>query len=356
MKNYLDNPYFRDDVKLSAQYLEDISQIKNKRILVTGATGLIGRMLVFVLAKMNRERSVNIKIYAVSRNAEKATELFKDIINDGVAIVEADLTAQLSIDMDIDIVIHAAADTKSFDMVNNPIKVINSVYITTKNVLNFAVKHKVDRFIYLSSMEVYGQTRKEDGPINEDYVGRVNINSLRSSYPEAKRLSELLVRSYAKRYHFKAIGLRLTQTFGSSVRSGDQRVFAQFVSSALLQKKIILKTKGETVRSYVDTLDVVNALQEMIRLDIRSGECEVFNVANQHATVSIYQMAKRIATIVEDCSIEFDLEADSSMYAPKLYMELDSSKLISKTKWTPSMDLDSMLRKLVNVLKIQYMG
>ncbi|WP_260248244.1 NAD-dependent epimerase/dehydratase family protein [Limosilactobacillus fermentum] len=352
-KNYLDNQYFKEDVVRAAYYLSDLEQIRGKRVFITGATGLIGRMLVFTLAKMNRERSAKIKIYAVSRNVKNAAELFEEVISDGVEFVSADLTSPLKFDQNVDIVIHAAADTKSTDMVNNPIKVINSVYLATKNMLDFAKDHQVERFIYLSSMEVYGQTFKSDGLITEEFSGRVNVSSLRSSYPEAKRLAELLVRSYSKEHKFKAIILRLTQTFGSSVKLGDQRVFAQFASSALEKHEITLKTKGETVRSYVDTSDVVNVIQEMIKLDLPVGFCEVFNVADQEATISIYQMAKMISEIVDNCEIKFELGQDDSMYAPVLYMELDNSKLMAATDWAPTKNIDSMLRILVNVLKDQ---
>lgn len=82
----------------------------------------------------------------------------------------------------------------------------------------------------------------------------------RNSYPEAKRLSENRCASYAEEYQVPVNVLRLTQTFGPGIARNDQRVFAEFIRSALEKKDIILLTEGRTKRSSRYTADAVTAI------------------------------------------------------------------------------------------------
>lgn len=100
-------------------------------------------------------------------------------------------------------------------------------------------------------MEVYGVTNKDDGEITEDFCGKILLNSTRSSYSESKRLAELLVLSYG----IKTITLRPTQIIGAGVNFNNFRVFAEFTRQALLNYKIVMKTEGKTVRSYIYSRD-----------------------------------------------------------------------------------------------------
>lgn len=343
---------FKEDVELAANYLPELSQLSGKTVLITGATGLIGKMLVFTLAKMNAERDAKIKIIALSRNFEKANDIFFEINDQNLFIVSRDITIPFDIEKvnQIDIVIHAAADTNSKRMANSPIQVIESIYDGTKNVLEFAIKHKTTKFIFLSSMEVYGTTTLDDGSITENFNGRINLHSTRSSYPEAKRLSELLVYSYGIEKKISTTVLRLTQTFGPGVNITDSRVFATFVREALLSKKIVLKTKGETIRSYLYLRDAITAILHVV--DKIDGN-ETYNLSNEKATISIYEMAKKISDIIHDVQIVVDENnVEKQGFAPKLQMRL-SNKKIRATGWNAEIGIDEMLRRLIESLRDQ---
>lgn len=357
VKNFLDEDvYFQKDTCEASDFLKDLTKIRNKKILITGGTGLIGRELVYTLAKMNVRRNANIKIILLSRNANKAKKLFKSILNNGLVIQEANLVDRLNYKGEkIDFLIHAAADTNSRDMVNHPIKVINSIYKVTKNILDYCIEANVKRLVYLSSMEVYGTTSLSDGIINEDFKGRVDFNSLRSSYPESKRLTELLVRSYSQKYKFESIILRPTQVFGPGVFFNDKRVFADFTSSALKNHSITLKTKGETIRSYIYIKDAITAILQSLLIDLGESYSDVYNVSNENATISIFEMAKKISEIVGQCEIVFQKNNFNEGYAPTLQMKLSSQKLMNNSDWIPTVEIDEMLIRLVASMRLQYL-
>lgn len=347
MEATVSSKQFMEDVAIAARYLTKLDNIKGKTIVITGATGLIGRMLVYTLAKLNRDRNAGITIIAISRNFLKANSLFNLILKDNVYIYSRDITKRFEVEDIgvIDIMVHAAADTNSKNMMNEPVKVINSIFSGTQNVLNFAVQHKVKKFIFLSSMEVYGTTTLQDGPITESFNGRLDLRSTRTSYPEAKRLAELLVYSYGEKCGFKSVVLRLTQTFGPGVNLNDGRVFAVFARQALQHENIVLKTKGETIRSYLYVRDAITALLHVM---VTNNIADTFNVSNEKVTISIYEMATIIADIVGN-GVKIVIEEQDSKqngFAPTLKMQLSSHKLMM-TGWEPQIGVQEMFERLL---------
>lgn len=323
------NNSFEKDVNNIVEMI-DGEKLKSKTILITGGTGLIGKMLIFSLMKFNRENDANIKIITTTRNKKNALKLFDDFKDSALfSIIEQDITEKFDknqLPEKINYIIHAAANTSSKDMAHKPLKMIQSVFEGTKNILEVAKETNTEKFIYLSSMEVYGITSSADGVISEDFYGKINLNSPRSSYPEAKRLAELLVLSYGKEYEFETITLRPTQVIGSGVRYNDPRVFAEFTRQALENKKIVMKTKGKTVRSYIYITDMITAILHCI---CYINESNVYNVSNEQITISIAEMAKIIAGIVGNVEIVIDSSnVRDRGYAPELQMTLSSEKLI----------------------------
>ena len=116
--------------------------------------------------------------------------------------------------------------------------------------------------------------------------------NVRSSYPESKRLCESLCSAYASEYGVPAKVVRLTQTFGVGVSYNDGRVFAEFARCAIEGRDIVLKTKGQTKRNYIDIDDAVNAIFTVL---LKGVAGEAYNVANEDTYCSIYEMANMVA-------------------------------------------------------------
>ena len=345
------NTTFEKDINNVVKIING-NKLKSKTILITGGTGLIGKMLIFPLMKFNQENNANIKIITTTRNKKNALELFDDFKNSKLfSIIEQDITKKFDINQlpeKINYIIHAAANTSSKDMAHKPLKMIQSVFGGTKNILEVAKETKTEKFIYLSSMEVYGTTSSSDGVISEKFYGKIDLNSSRSSYPEAKRLAKLLVLSYGKEYGFETITLRPTQVIGSGVRYNDLRVFAEFTRQALENNKIVMKTERKTVRSYIYITDMITAILHCICCINESG---IYNVSNEQITISIAEMAKIIAGIVGNVEIVIDSSnVRDRGYAPELQMTLSSDKLI-KTGWKPEVNTEEMFNSLVQSFK-----
>lgn len=339
------------DYELVSEMLSKFDKLsgikKGQSILITGGTGLIGYILTVSLVQLSLQKDLNLKIYLLTRNSQKAKSLFGSMAS-RLNFIEADINNDLTtikFKGTIDVVIHTAANTSSYDMKYKPVDVINSIVEGTRHVLEF-IKHKrTQKFIYLSSMEVYGVTKLKDGIIDENFTGNVDINSIRSSYPEGKRLAEVMVRAYAYQDGFTAIILRPTQTFGIGVDFNDKRVFAEFTREAILYNKITMLTQGRTIRSYVSTLDCVSAIIHAINM---INTTDVYNVANIEATISIHELAELIQRGLNNkttINIE-NVDAEKMGYAPVLEMKLSNSKLM-ETGWQPKYSIKDMVNQLI---------
>ena len=218
MVNYIKNSVVLEDLQQIAEN-EILNELRdNSSVLVTGATGLIGSLIVKALAYHNKLKGKAVKIIALVRNTEKAQAVFGDMINDGlISLAHGDVTSPLKIEEDIDYIIHDASATSSRFFVEKPVETIFTALSGTKNVLELAKEKNVKKVVYLSSLEVYGVPDGSKEYISEKDFGYIDPVQVRSSYSEGKRMAECICASYASEYGVPVAIARLSQTFGAGV-------------------------------------------------------------------------------------------------------------------------------------------
>lgn len=313
----------------------NIDKIANKKILITGASGYIGSILTLIL-------HYNTKLYCLVRSKSKMVNRFQKICGDVSKIsIYEDL---YEIKDKIDIVIHCAAPTQSDFFIKSPIDTIDIIYTNTKNILDFSKKNNVEKVIFLSTMEIYGDVIGDN--IDENHIGRFSVTNTRNSYPLAKQISEFMVYSYSKTYSLSTVIVRLTQTIGPTAQINDNRVYMDFIRSALKKSKITLFTKGETKREYIDVFDVAMAI---IFIACEKKMFEIYNVSNPDIFISIYDLAKTISNKL-NAELVFDLQRDTSRYLPPFIRKLNSNK-IYQLGWNPLFDLNQSLDDMINYIK-----
>ncbi|MBR3279841.1 MAG: NAD-dependent epimerase/dehydratase family protein, partial [Lachnospiraceae bacterium] len=216
--------FVEDMNRILASCDDALHTLMGKSVLVTGATGLIGSTLVNALCAFAWACTANEAepphVYALVRNEAKAEAMFAGIPEEILTIVVSDISdtdiADKFADLDVNYIVHAASMTSSRDFVSRPVDVINTAISGTLNMLELARNKKCEGFIYTSTMEVYGAP-ETDEKIFESSATNLDTMSVRSSYPESKRVCESLCASYASQYGVPAKVLRLTQTFGPGV-------------------------------------------------------------------------------------------------------------------------------------------
>ncbi|MDO4519653.1 MAG: NAD(P)-dependent oxidoreductase [Eubacteriales bacterium] len=321
----------------------EISRMEGKTVFITGATGLIGKNIVYFLDFVNQKIENPIQMVALVRNQSKAEKLFEKC--EHIKFVIGDVANEFDVADDVDYIIHCASQTSSKGFVETPVETIGIAVEGTKNVLKFAHRKQVESVVYLSTMEVYG-TPDNDDYITEEHESNLDTMNVRSCYPESKRLCESMCASYHSEYGVPVKVIRLTQTFGTGVAYDDGRVFAEFARCAIEKRNIVLHTKGDTKRSYLYTADAVSAI---IKVLLNGVSGKAYNAANKETYCSILEMAQLVA---EKCaenkiSVEVIIE-DSSKYgfAPTLHMNLDTTRL-EELGWKPHYALFEMYNRMI---------
>lgn len=315
-------------------------------ILITGGTGLIGSSIIHAIDEWNKGAVEPITIIALVRHISKAKSMFGEGTPNIKYIVGDVRTADFS-GYYPDCIVHCANPTSSKLFVSKPVETIETAVEGTKHVLEYAsTLSNLKRFIYLSTMEIYG-TPQTDEVIHETHPTNIDTMKVRSCYPTSKRMCENLCIAYAAEYKLPVNILRLTQTFGPGVDYYDERVFADFARCVIEGRDIVLKTRGETKRSYLHTKDAVSAIFIIMSSNV---EGEAFNVANKDTYCSIREMARMVAEKIAGGKIAVKIEEDInnlSGFAPTLHMNLSTDKL-EKLGWTACYGLEDMYRNMID--------
>lgn len=350
---WLENPKMAEDLaQIAADPAIPWERFRNKDILITGATGLIGSVLTKALLYQNRQSGLGCRVHALVRSPEKAAAVFAGPLAEGLTVdlIKGDVCSFTEYSGPLDYIIHGASQTASKKFVTEPVETIQTALSGTENMLRLAKEHRVEGFVYLSTMEVYG-TPETDEKIDETHSSNLNTMEVRNCYPISKRLCENLCACYAAEYGFKANAVRLTQTFGPGVSYDDGRVFAEFMRCAMETRDIVLHTYGETKRNYLYTADAAAAILTVLT---KGGSGQAYNAANEATYCSIYEMACMVAKECADgriavrCEVEEDLSKYG--YAKTLHMNLDTAKLRA-LGWQPKVDLPSMFHRMIASLE-----
>ena len=329
---------------------------RDRTVLVTGATGLVGSYTVRALAAINRIHACGMHILAMVRNPEKARTLYGTLLDRGdLSLLVGDVRNPILYDAPVHFIIHGASVTASKEMVTHPVETIATAISGTQNILQFAAAQKVTSMVYISSMEMYGSPDPNLECVTEQDYGFVDILNIRSCYPEGKRMCECLCSAYAAEYQLPVKIARLAQTFGAGVSPNETRVFAQFARSLIHNEDIVLHTEGKSYGNYCATCDCVRGLLTIL---LRGIDGEAYNVVNESTNLQIRDMAQMIADqSAGKIKVRFDIPADALKYgyAPDVKMHLSGAKLRS-LGWTPEVDLPEMYRRLIASWEAQQRG
>lgn len=344
---WTENKIFKDDLEYitNAKFI-DWQKLDSKTVFVTGATGLIGYSFVNSLLYRNLSCNSNIKIIALVRNIAKAKEKFAQQLKQSANLefIVGEIENIPIINGSINYIVHGANPTASNYFAENPVETIKTAVLGTMNVLQLAKEKNVEGMVYLSSMEVYGAPHTDD-LIPEVQGTTVDTMSIRSCYPEAKRLCESLCASYADEYQVPVKVVRLAQTFGPGIPENDNRVFAEFIRCAKNKQDIILQTDGTSKRCYLYTADAVTAILAIL-LNGKAGEA--YNAANKETYCSIREMAELVIRELSNNEIRVVIKENQNnklKYSPTHKLNLDTEKL-EKLKWEATKNLDEMYKSI----------
>jgi len=286
--------------------LEDLQQIYNstiswsrftgKNILITGANGFLPAYLVQSLLFANQANSsLNLKVFALVRNIDKAKKRFNDYAdNKALVFIAQDVCDEILIKEKIDFIIHAASQASPKFYGTDPVGTLSANIIGTKNLLDFATAKQVESFLYFSSGEVYGQVDNEHNPVKEDYYGYLNPMLVRACYGESKRMGENMCVCYHHQFGVKAKVVRPFHTYGPGMDLTDGRVYADFVSNVVEGVDIEMKSDGKARRAFCYLTDATIGFLTVL---LNGEDGQAYNVGNPKEEYSIIELAEIIITL-----------------------------------------------------------
>lgn len=338
-----------DKVEIPAEILE---QLYGKTILVTGGTGMVCSFLIDYVMKKNEVLSEEQKIGLVLlvRNIEVAKVRFTNhMSHKEFHLIACDVTA-LSDELD-DIEFHYViagagnADPKSFS--EKPVDTILSNFYGIKNILDIVKKRSCVKVVYISSGEVYGNAGIEVEAFKEEDAYYINSMDVRACYPNGKRIAETLCCSYGKQYGIHFSVARLCYVYGPTIKETDSRAVAQFLRLAAQKKDIVLKSRGEQVRSYCYVADVTGAL---LYIAVKGQEGVAYNIADNQSNVSISDFAHMVANAANvNCIYEIATEQEKSGYS-KVERAVQNPAKLNALGWCAKMEIEEGIQHTIETL------
>lgn len=319
----------------------DLSALYRKTLLITGGTGMIGKWMIdYLLA------NIDCRILVTGRDELKA----KNRLGDKIGFIKWDISHDhLSrIDEPIDYIIHLASNTHPVAYANDPVSTIVMNVSAAKELMDLAVEKKVTRFVYASSVEIYGQNRGDVEMFTEDYCGYINSNTLRAGYPESKRCGEALCQAYLKQHNLDVVIPRIARVYGPTLLSDDTKALSQFLRNAILREDIVLKSEGNQYFSYLHVADAVSGILTVM---LKGEKGAAYNIASEKSDITLRDLAELIARQV-GCKVIFDIPnaTESAGYSTATLARMDNAKIAS-LGWSADNDIKSGIRDTLSVLK-----
>ena len=322
--------------------LVDFSEINNKTVLITGASGLIGIYLLASLKKVIERFSYSVNVIAVMQS--KPLFYMNEFLNPKyVKIYCGDLT-----DYDFafslpnaDYIIHAAGYAQPGKFLEKPEKTIKLNAFVTQVLCEKL--NKTGKLLFISTSELYSGL--SNPPFNENQIGNTNTTHPRSCYIDSKRCGEAICNAF-KTYGIQAKSARLSLAYGPGTRKGDKRVLNSFIERAL-NGKLTMMDHGSAKRTYCYISDAIEIMWNILF----KGKEAIYNVGG-NSKITIRELAECISKNL-NVPLEFPKD-DKELSGAPVDVCLDMTRVKEEFGKIKYIDFNKGLRRTIDWQKELY--
>tara|TARA_B100001027_G_C16261219_1_gene329537 strand:+ start:595 stop:1527 length:933 start_codon:yes stop_codon:yes gene_type:complete len=304
------------------------------KIVITGGMGFVGSHLINNLKNKNEIFVIDNFSTNVSSNSN------------GFEIIEADLTDSVSLDNinleSIDILIHLAGPSSGPASAKRPKKTIQESNKITFNILNLCEKLKVKRFLFSSSMAVYGNPKKS--PVNEDSVCEPI-----SFYGIAKLCSEHIIKTFCINSSFDYSILRFFNIYGpgQDLNRMDQGIVSIYLSMLLKGSPFVIKGKLDRIRDLIHIDDIVGSTIKILNSD--RAKNQTINICSGEKILISY-LATTLVNHFDNYNKDSIIQDEGSLNdIHQIYG--DNSKLVDDIGYNLKYDIKSGIENFVKWAK-----
>ncbi len=312
-----------------------LAGIEGARVLLTGASGLIGSCFLASLSAL-KQTGHRVEVYAQALSELPAHT--RRLVDAGqFQILRANLAdfgdyASLP---EADVIIHGAGYAQPLRYMSNP---GGTLQVNTAGTLALLQRLRPGgHFLYMSSVAVY--TGLDDVECGEDAVGTTTPAHPRASYIEGKRAGEAVCHAYrAQGVHATAV--RLGDVYGPGTRAHDRRALNSFIERACTEGVIRLLDDGSAIRSYCYVSDAVEVMWRILL----EGRDTVYNVGG-HGLTTIGAVATAIGRLTGASVVPGP--PDAGVAGAPAAIRLDLNRVDREFGWTERVGLDDGLAATV---------
>lgn len=307
------------------------------KILILGGAGFVGSNLLRVLV----EKYPNYQLIALDNLSRGSKEnLDKFTSRSRVDFVDLDITNETALQNLIanfspEVVVNAVHSNAEPEFIK-----VNAYgqYVVLETLRKHAPE--LEKFIYLSSDEVYGETFREDGslrPSNESDPPRPQTVAAASQAG-----SELLCQAYFNQYNLPTTILRVSNVFGPY--QDPKRLLPLLINHALENKPLPLYGDGQHSRDWLYVGDLVKLLDEVIHAEASEVVGEIFNVTG-NLEISVLEVSELILAQLGKSKDLIEFVEDERPHTRRRI--LDGTKLSQRLPWQPETDFKEALAETI---------
>lgn len=296
------------------------------KVLVTGAAGFIGSNLVHYLVEQRPTwKIVALDLLTYAGNVKNIASLIdaKKVSFSKTDIVDEEAIDTLFAEEKFDLVFHLAAESHVDRSILSAMEFVKTNVVGTQVLLDASMKYKVNRFVHISTDEVYGTL----GPTGR-FLETTPLDPT-SPYSSSKAASDLMVLAYCKTHKMNASVTRCTNNYGPY--QFPEKLIPLFVTNALEDKKLPLYGDGMNVRSWIYVTDHCDGL---LKVAEKGKPGEVYNIGgsedcelpNKEVTYTILDILGKGRDLIQPVA---DRPAHDLRYA------VDFSKSKAEIGWEP---------------------
>lgn len=298
-------------------------------ILVTGGAGFIGSNLLHHLIK-----NVDEEIICIDKLTYAAD---KNNVPDGMKFYATDIADEHNCEYIFKkhkpkTIFHLAAESHVDNSIKDCSQFLHTNINGTVNLLNLSVKYEVERFMHISTDEVYGS-------IEEGYFTETSNYAPRNPYSASKSASDHFVMAYHTTYGLPTIITNCSNNYGPM--QDAEKMIAKTITNLMQGKKVPVYGDGKQVRDWLYVQDHCEALVEVWsrgrvgRKYNIGGECEIKNIDLVRMILDRMNMKENMIEYVQD------RPGHDRRYST------DITKIRHELKWSPRFSIEQGLDKTI---------
>ncbi|HXZ36334.1 MAG TPA: dTDP-glucose 4,6-dehydratase [Thermodesulfobacteriota bacterium] len=308
------------------------------KVLVTGGAGFIGSnfiRLLLGLEKRGKYQVVNLDKLTYAGNLENLSDLSS---LEGYRFVRGDIgdgkLVESLVHEGVEAIVNFAAESHVDRSLYEPDLFLRTNVLGVQVLLQAALRHKVRRFVQISTDEVYGSLSSGEPPFREDHPLAPN-----SPYAASKASADLLVRSYFKSYGFAAVITRCSNNYGPY--QFPEKLIPLMITNALEGKTLPIYGDGLNIRDWIHVEDHCRAILLVLEKG-RGGE--VYNIGGNGERSNL-EIVEEILRILKKPKTLLRYVADRPGHDRRYGIEF--SKLKGELGWSPSISLEEGLAQTI---------